>query len=442
MNKDFTKELLVIAPTLDIVSIKEQNKAKVWDTRLLTLVPNNDGTFTHNADAIKLAVEKGINVLKENLKDTDSLDDVAMWSDTLNILHTWLEGTRKESTSVFDEVKTSLMVPEKLLSDMKPLLKQKQNELNESIYKVRRINIFNEFQSLEDNLEFEIEIDFKIFESFADDKKKNKSFDVNTKGKLNAAAKKQILEQFHLVVDPIIKEKMMQEEKQKEQQLLTMQLSKIKTTGTNEELESNIKELNLIEDTLDTYFPNIKDNAKSQILSLNKVIHDSINQNNKISKEQKQNLKDLSFISAISVIDLVNSDDLVSLVALMEDLENYPDLNNMLPANRKKVSDIISSLDIRIQELRDIKLRSVQVPKVEDNIEIIANAVDNFSNAVSKDINKFSNSFSETKDYKLSENDIKFISEIKISAVDESSAIESIVNYIANHLAISGLKEV
>ena len=438
MNEDFTKELLVIAPNLDIVSIKEQNKAKSWKDRLLTLVANDDGTFTHNADDIKLAVEKGINVLKANLKNTDSLDDVAMWSDTLNILHTWLEGTRKESTSVFDEVKTSLMVPEKLLSDMKPLLKQKQNELNESIYKVRRINIFNEFQSLEDNLEFEIEIDFKIFESFADVKKKNKSFDANTKGNLNAAAKKEILEQFHLVVDPIIKEKMLQEEKQKEQQLLTMQLSKLATSGTNEELQLSINELNSTEDTLDIYFPNIKDNAKSQILSLNKVIHNAIDQNDRISKENAQNEKDLIILNQIKSID-INSNDIAYLQVGYHDMyKKVFNNSNMLNKNHTEGRYFLDILDTRIKTLKQNELKNIHVPisKVDPIKEDTHN---DYFNGVGKETIEVK---TQLKQFKLSDKDIKFISDIKISAVDNNSAVAMMVDYISNHLDFCGLEEI
>jgi len=423
---DITKGFKDIIKTLDLTKLKEQNKLKVWTDNPIQIDFKNGG-IVDNSNDLKKAVTILETTLKDSLSSTNSLDEVLMYKDNLNIVSTWLKGCRLQLTKPLDELKKSFTENEKVLDNLKDDIKLKEDSLLEEIYKVRRIHIFNEFQELEDNLGFAIEVDFKVFESFADDKKKNKSFDVNTKGKLNAAAKEQILKQFHLVVDPIIKEKMLQEEKQKEQQLLTMQLSKIKTTGTNEDLESNIKELNLIEDTLDTYFPNIKDNAKSQILSLNKVIHDSINQNDKISKEQKQNLKDLAYIAAIGIIDTDNS-DIVSLTALIEDIQNCPDLNNMLPANRKKVSDIISSLDARILELRNVKLRDVQVPKVEA--------------AETPAIYPAGKETIELKQYKLSESDIKFISEIKISAVDENVAIENMVNYIANHLAVSGLKEV
>jgi len=461
IEKDFTKELLVIAPMLDIVSIKEQNKAKAWNTRLLTLSVDNKGNFVHNANEIKSAVSRGMEVLKANIELTNSLDELEMYNDTLNTLFLWIQGTRKESTSNMDQLKKVLSEPEKLLSDMKPLLKEKIEKLNEEIFKIRRINIFNEFQTLEDESELnECDINFEVFNSFADEKKKTKTYDLNKSGNLSAAAKTAIKQQFDLVANPIIEARKLSKLKEKEQNLLTLQLSKIETSGTNEELQLSINELNSIEDTLDTYFPNIKDNAKSQILSLNKIIHNAIDQNDRISKENAQNEKDLNFISAVSVVDIDNTSDINSLTSLLADLENYEDLNNMLPKNKRTAKDLIIKLDTKIQTLKQNELKNIYVPiekaaPVElkndckiDPIpkEVIEEHNDYFDDVVNHEIHPVGKETievkTELKQFKLSDKDIKFISEIKISAVDNLSAVGMLIEYISNHLDFCGLEEI
>lgn len=431
IEKDFTKELAVLVPKLDIDSLRDQNKAKVWDTRLLTLSVEN-GEFIHNADKIKSAVEKGMTVLKDNLKVTESLDDVIMYKDNVNVLFNWFEGTRKESTSKMDELKKELSAPEKLLNDMKPLLKEKEDELNEKVYAVRKDSIISMFDTsafyIKD--EHNIDVNLKVFDSFIELKKKNKTFDLNKSGKLSSAAIKQIEEEFNKYVDPLIESKKQAEIIAKEQSFLTKELSKIKTTGTNEELERSVKDLAEIDISIPQLYANIS-NAKSQVTSVIQIVNNSIESNKRFEKQTAQNNKDLSYISGFSEIDM-DSTVIAYHEFNLELLEKYPDLDNMIPSNKEKVTNKISEIFDRIQELKSIELS--KVAPVEK--EVIEEHNDYFDDIIA-DV-----PHGTIKTFKLNIDSVDFIKSLSIQSDNQDDAKKEMISKITSYLDMIILEEI
>jgi len=419
MNKDFTKDIAVLVPGLDLSSLKKQNKDKVWTDRIINLKVDDKGNFIHNAEDITKAVKSGIEVLENNIKTTNSLDDLALWKSNLKVLIDWISGTRLESTSIMDNLKKELIIPEQLLKKMNDPLKEKEDELNEKIYMIRKSSIIDYFETLSKELEFEI--DLNVFDSFCDLKKKTKVFDLNKSEKLSAAAIKQIEDEFKKFVDPIIEEKRLNAIIEKEQKFLTKELSLILTSGTNEILEKSLIALDKIKMSIDTDYSSLKEYANMQINNTIDLVNNSILNNKRFEKQTIQNEKDIKFLNSLDEIDM-DSKVISYLELMLQSIEKYEDLDNMIPSNRDKANKKIAALDGLILELRRFEMNKKapikkETPKVE-NVPTI----------------------STEKSYKLSSDTIELLSELTAYANNEDEAKENIINSIRAILDMEGLE--
>ena len=343
-----------------LAEIKEQNKLKVWVSSPIKIEIKEGHLWSNNVEIADI-VTNAKQTLESTIKTLD-LNQVIQQSEDLKIITDYIKGNRINLTTPFDNMKKSFTASESILVDMQKTLKAKSEELQEEIYKVRKVNIANEFQVLKDDLksEFDLNIDLKVFEDFMNTKKKAKVFDLNSKG-LSSSAKKQIKEQFDLVANPLIEAKKQRDIVDKEQQFLTKELSSIKTMGTDEELQNSIKELNVIDANIKTLYSNVN-NAKSQVTNLMQLVQNGIKANEKNSAEIMQDMDDNIVLDSMSEIDF-ESDDFEYLLRILERYENNPKFVNMLEKNNKKYRNNITKIDNRIKKLKEKALLESQQPK-------------------------------------------------------------------------------
>ena len=266
-------------------TLKSQNKAKEWDINPIN-ISFKDGKVVHNAEQIKELVEVILSTSNDTLEDCKDMNTIDSLTFHQKLIYNWFIGTRKQLTEPFDKLKKEFTENEKLLKELDTKIKSKKDELLEKVYQKARIEIFKVLQNLSDEVikEYAIEINLSIFEEFVNEKKKLKSMVLNTKENLGATNIKMITEKFNMVANPLIEAKQLQELKNKEQRLLSKELNKVVTSGENEDLKASLIDLRIIEDEISTYYSNIDNTAKSQIVNIVRIVENAIINNNKLSE--------------------------------------------------------------------------------------------------------------------------------------------------------------
>ena len=400
--------------------LKEQNKLKVWDYNPIK-IDFDKGVIIHNAEDIKNAVGILYDTLTESLKNESDIDVIDGFESNLKIISDWLKGTRLKLTSPIDELKKEFIANENVLKSLSSDIKAKRDKVLEDVYKCRRVSIFNFIQILEDDLEHNLNLDLRVFGAFADTKKILKGFDLNTKGVLSASAQKQIKEQFEMVVNPLIEAKKLNKAIEIENNILTKQLSLIKTSGTNEELNDSITSLNEMMEQVDLMFINIKDGAINQIKATINIVQANLKANEKVIFDARLREEDFKIYNQIKSLDY-NTDDI-----------------NVLSGVESKANDLLGQI-----HFSDVK--SMIIDYVSSNIsnkivELKKQALKGFDIST-KDVPRETIKNTDMITYSLSEIDIEFLSTFKITANSQKEAKDILIARIGTHLSMCDLLEV
>jgi len=410
-----------------IEDLKEQNKNKDWKFSVID-INVKDGAIVTNAKDIKIEVDKLDVSLREQIETIDSVEDIEAYETTLKVIFDWLKGTRIKLTSPLDEIKSEFTSNEKKINDLFPIMRDKKEQLLEEVYKVRRLDIFKEIQTLEDEIVEtypNFELNLEVFEDFADIKKKLKTFDIGKSG-LSAGAKKQIKEQFYLVVNPILEQIKLNEVKEREQKMLEIRLKDISTTGTIEALTESQTKVSALLDDVDVFFPNIKDSAKVQINTIINVIQGNIRtiEDNAKKDEAKilndrKNLIRSEFEKPYGQMGL----SLKDVAKIIEDFKaidfsKYDDLSSF-------ASDIVEMQLTNLNKIKyAIEMSSKAKVEAAAPVEVVRDPI------------------TKTNTYKLSAKDIETLNSITITAENQQMAKEIFIQRLSMHFQMSDLEEI
>jgi hypothetical protein len=266
--------------------IVKENKEKKYSL-LPIKVEMKDGEITSNAEQVKILVDL-VEKWAYNLSVSDNLDEINKGIKTLREIYVWINGSRKQVTRKFDEVKKQFTDVENDVKKLGELLKNRIDELKEQEYKKNEELLKQYFTEEIDRIkkEHNIDLDISIFEDFIQNKRKNKI--TTKKGLLTAEIKRQIDEKVEQVLEPILKEKETQKLKEQDLQKLALDLKDVNIYSLFlDELEQAKGRLEFLLDVAETAYPNATVEAKMQLKGLLKIAEANIA---KVKAEQEKEI--------------------------------------------------------------------------------------------------------------------------------------------------------
>ena len=397
-DEDFFKEL------------EQQNKEKSWSFNPIEVHVEN-GILVHNAEEVNKAIKSLVVFIDKKIKTAKSVEDVEAMKKQSSTIHLWIEGSRKKITSPFDKLKTSFTDSEKLIKNID--FKTKIDELNEKVYKLRRASIIKELETLIGEVELESTLDIKVFEYFIDAKKKIKVFDLNTKDKLSAVAKKQVKEEFDKMVTPLIEAAQRQKDMQREHSQFAAQINQIKALP----IEQRETQFEILRQNIEEQYTQIKESANAAVVAEIAQVKTQM----RVAKEEEDRqvqqdldepiLQEMQKINAHSE-DLAYLEQTLTLASQDRDRIKSGSL-------RTQANYILQGVE---QQIKLLKQRAILAPPPplelqEQNTQEVDEIV-------------------QDGKYRLSEEDIEFMRSFRVEADSEDDAKVKMIEAIEMHFSM------